>query len=106
MGFVYLLECVSDYDTSYKIGFTKNKNISKRISSLQTGNKDKIKCINMFETDHGRKLETYLHNHYNYCKLNGEWFNLNISDVSNFDKTCQNAEKNFNALIENPFFNK
>lgn len=106
MGYIYLFECASDHNTSYKIGFTKNKNISKRISSLQTGNKDTIKCVDIFKTKHKRKIETTLHNRFNYCRLEGEWFDLDIKDVANFKDTCENIEKNFDSLKDNPFFKK
>jgi hypothetical protein len=105
MGYIYLLECVSDDSTSYKIGFTKNKDISKRVSSLQTGNKDKIKCVDVFKTNHDRKIETSLHNQFKYCKLEGEWFDLNIRDIANFKSTCDRLEKNFDILKNNnPFY--
>ena len=105
-GYIYLFECVSNHDTSYKIGFTKNKNVNKRILNLQTGNKDKINCLYLFETNIGRKVETILHNMYSHRKIKNEWFNLEITDVASFISNCERVEKNLDALKDNHFFNK
>lgn len=104
-GYVYLLECVSDYDTTYKIGFTRNKDIKKRIKNLQTGNKNKIKCINLFKTNHGRNVETALHNLYSYKREGGEWFDLELQDVITFKETCEMIENNLDILenMNNPY---
>lgn len=108
IGYIYLLECVSDSETTYKIGFTKNKDIKKRISNLQTGNKDKIKCINFFKTVHGRVVEISLHNLYSHKRKGGEWFELEINDVVNFLPACEMIEKNISILesFNNPFIKK
>lgn len=98
------MECVSDWETTYKIGFTKNKDISKRIRGLQTGNKDVIKCIDLFETKHYRKVETALHNFMNHKNKGGEWFSLDINDVVNFKPICQRLEKNFDALSDQTLY--
>ena len=100
-----MFECVSDYDTTYKIGYTRNKDFKKRISALQTGNKDKIKCIDYFMSFHGCKIETALHNLYSYKNEGGEWFYLELNDIINFKNVCQKLEDNFTTLKEynNPF---
>ena len=103
-GFIYLLKCVSDYETCYKIGFTKNKNINKRILNLQTGNQDKITHVDSFETNYGVILEKAIHNFYAHKNIRNEWFELDIQDVVNFPETCQKIEKNFDALKDNPYF--
>ena len=104
-GYIYLFECVSDYETTYKIGFTRNRDTKKRIVGLQTGNKDKIKCIDIFETKHSRRVETVLHSLYSFKRCGGEWFNLDLSDVVNFQNTCQRIEENISILenYNNPF---
>lgn len=99
MTIIYLLECKNDDDVLYKIGSTK-KSVKSRISKLQTGNPFKIKEVANFTSFHGQKVEKILHNNFSYCKKNGEWFSLNISDVSNFINTCQRIENGLN-LIEN-----
>ena len=100
-GYIYLFECVSNYETSYKIGFTRNRDFKKRIIGLQTGNKDKIKCIDFFETKYGRKLETTMHSLYSFKNDGGEWFNLDLRDIVNFKHTCDILEKNFELLEKN-----
>lgn len=104
-GYIYLFECVSDYETTYKIGFTRNKDMKKRIRGLQTGNKDKIKCIDIFETKHSRSVETALHQFYSFKREGGEWFDLDLTDVVNFKSTCQRIEDNIDILenYNNPF---
>jgi len=104
-GYIYLFECVSDYETTYKIGYTRNKDTKKRIRGLQTGNKNKIKCIDIFKTKHGRKVETTLHNLYSFKREGGEWFDLDYGDVLQFQDTCQKIEDNFDILdkYDNPF---
>lgn len=98
-GYVYLLECVSNYETSYKIGYTRNKDIKKRIISLQTGNKDKIRCIDSFESqNYAKQIETALHNFYSYIREGGEWFELEYSDVNKFQSICKKMEENFDLL--------
>jgi len=103
MGFVYLLESVNEDRTIYKIGYTKG-NIKKRIDNLQTGNGYKIKELCSYKTEYNQKLERVIHNLYKHCRLTGEWFELPLSDVANFEKTCEKIEKGFNALKDNPFF--
>ena len=101
-GYVYLLECVSDYETTYKIGYTRNKDIKKRIRGLQTGNKDKIKCIDVFESQkHAKKIEIALHSFYSYKRKVGEWFDLDFSDVNKFQLICGKVEENFDILENN-----
>jgi hypothetical protein len=104
-GYIYLFECISDNEVSYKIGFTKNKNFNKRISSLQTGNKDKIEYLLAFETSHGYKLERTIHRLFNHCRLKGEWFSLELTDVVNFINICEKLEHNFDIIKENHFLN-
>lgn len=98
-GYIYLLECSSEYETVYKIGYTRNKDTKKRIKNLQTGNKNKIICVDLFETKHGRSVETTLHNLYSYKRLGGEWFDLELVDVVNFKQNCGKIEDNL-ALLD------
>ena len=97
-GYIYLFECVSDWEVTYKIGYTRNRDFKIRIKNLQTGNKDKIKCIDYFETNHGRKIETSIHNLYSHKRQGGEWFELELTDITNFRNLCQKLETNFNIL--------
>lgn len=97
-GYIYLFECVSDNETSYKIGFTRNKDFKRRIRGLQTGNKDKISCVDNFQTKYGRKVEIALHNFFSHKRKGGEWFILDLEDVVSFKLACQRIEENFDAL--------
>lgn len=105
-GYVYLLECVSDYETTYKIGYTRNKDINKRIRNLQTGNKDKIKCIDYYCSEkNAKKIEIALHNFFSFKRKGGEWFDLNNIDIINFQESCKKIDDNFDLLekYNNPF---
>jgi len=100
-GFIYLFESTSEHDTKYKIGFSRNKStLKKRVQALQTGNPNKIKIVNFFNTKWGRKVETTLHHIYSYKRLEGEWFNLELYDITNFVESCEKIEKNFDILKE------
>ena len=44
MSIIYLIECRRDYDTVYKIGYSK-KSASRRLDSLQTGNDGELKIM-------------------------------------------------------------
>ena len=103
MSIIYLLECVNDDQTLYKIGYTKNP-VKKRIEKLQTGNPHKINEVAIYESCYGQLLEKTLHRNYSYCRKNGEWFDLPIKEVANFIKNCERIENNFSLLKDNPFF--
>jgi hypothetical protein len=96
MGFVYLIESVRDYDTVYKIGYSKNT--SKRVKEIQTGNDGNLKIIYQFETVHGQRLERVLQNMYNHKRIKNEWFNLDLKDVVGFLDVCSKVEKNLNYI--------
>jgi len=105
-GFIYLFETVSEYETKYKIGYTRNKaTLKKRVKSLQTGNPEKIRIVDYFPTKHGRQVETTLHNIFSIKRLEGEWFDLEIYDVKNFIESCKKIESRIDFLVEqgNPF---
>lgn len=107
MAIIYLIESVRDYDTVYKIGYTKSDNSKKnRIINLQTGNDGKLKILYEFHTKHGALVENALHHRYKYAKKNGEWFELDISEVSNFIKTCNILENNIDMIQDNHFIKK
>jgi len=103
MGFVYILENITDTNILYKIGFTKGSIIS-RVKPLQTGNPYKITELYKFPTKYNRKLESSLHRYYKINRMEGEWFNIEESEVKNFLEICERYEKGFDALKENPFF--
>ena len=89
MAIIYLIESVRDYDTVYKIGYTKSNNTKKnRIRNLQTGNDGDLNIVYEYHTKHGTLVETALHNFLKHNQKRGEWFELDIVEVSNFMKIC------------------
>jgi hypothetical protein len=59
-----------------KIGYSGN--VEKRLSTLQTGNAEKIQIHYTIEVspDMARKIEKKIHNDYRYLMIRGEWFNM------------------------------
>ena len=105
-GLIYLIESVGNYDTRYKVGFSRNNNtVKKRLSAIQTGNPDRCKIIELFSTKHGRKVETSIHNLYSHIRMEGEWFAFDLMDVNSFIETCKKIENNMDILddMNNPF---
>ncbi len=98
MAIVYLIESIRDYDTVYKIGYTKSKKAKNRIIQLQTGNDGKLKILHEFPTKHGTIVEKALHNFYNSKKIKNEWFKLDLEDVNDFMIKCEQVEKNITFL--------
>jgi len=101
MDFIYLLESYNEFETIYKIGFSKN--VDKRLKQHKTSNPNELNMIKKFQTNHKRKIETSLHNLYVHKKIDGEWFKLDYNDILNFDKLCNNLEKSFDCLNSKNF---
>ena len=100
MAYIYLIE--SEYkQEKYKIGFTRNKDVKKRLKQLKVGNPSNLTILEKFKTKHKRKIETALHNIYSIKNVDGEWFELEKYDVDNFIENCSKLEKNFDILKEN-----
>lgn len=97
MSYIYLIECIRDYDTVYKIGYTNN-NPNRRLKQLNTGNDGEMKIINVFETEWGQMVERTLHKVYSHKNINKEWFKLDIKDIVNFTPTCQKIEENIKVI--------
>lgn len=107
MAIIYLIESVRNYDTVYKIGYTKSNNTKKnRIRNLQTGNDGKLNIINEYITKHGTLLEQTIHNFFKHKKINNEWFELDMVDISNFISICDKIEYNLDQLENNHFIQK
>lgn len=106
VSYIYLIESITDYEHVYKIGYTKNKNIKNRLRTLKTGNHGDVKVVYMFETKHERKVELAMQQKYYTNRLNGEWFDIDLEDVVNFEKNCQTFEKGFDIMKEynNPYY--
>jgi len=97
---IYLIECKRDYETVYKIGYSKCKPNS-RLRNLQTGNDGELKLIETFETLHGQILERTIHRFLGHEHRRGEWLTLSLKDVLGFRALCEKIEKNLTFLKEN-----
>lgn len=106
-GFVYLLLIVDENgNEKYKIGVTKRE-ITKRISELQTGNDSKIHLLKQYQSENYLKVERWMHKKYGSYKTesNNEWFALEPEHVISFLKDCKEADIQINFLLENnPFY--
>ena len=82
-GLVYLLKSVQD-DPVYKIGVTNN--IDKRLPQIATKLPFKVKLEHKIEHDNIYQLESDLHNKFSDKRLNGEWFSLEMEDITYIKK--------------------
>ena len=103
MGYVYLI-AENGFDDRYKIGSTKSNKADHRLKQLQTGNSNKLYLKDSFETDVPFKLEKMLHNHFKDKGTIGEWFELDKSDIKNFNTICEKFQKIIDSMRDNPFF--
>lgn len=102
MGKIYLL--ANEEWSQFKIGITK-KSTSDRIKKLQTGNGSEITVVKEYDTEHARKIESWLHKRYASKRLVGEWFSLEDNDIDTFVETCEKIETVIIFLKEhNPFY--
>lgn len=79
-GYIYLIREVGT--SNYKIGYTSNFDIQKRVSSLQTGNSREL-LIHAYFACSSSSTESVLHRIFSNCRIQGEWFVLSEKDVSN-----------------------
>jgi hypothetical protein len=63
-------------DEKQKIGYSGD--VEKRLSTLQTGNAEKIRIHHKIEVapERARKIEKKIHDEYRYLMIRGEWFNM------------------------------
>ena len=95
----------------HKIGIAKQP--EKRLKQLQTGCPYKLEIIYIVESKFTSKVEKFLHKKFSHKKnvqkfdqnLKGEWFNLDVSDILEFKKTCSEIERKLEFLEKerNPF---
>jgi hypothetical protein len=83
--YIYLI--FSTESGYYKIGISKNPN--RRIKQLQTGNGEELQLIDKFKTKYYLEVEKCLHGIYGPFRKHGEWFELGLVDVSDFQRKCQ-----------------
>lgn len=94
MRFVYLIR--SDLTGHYKIGIAKS--IKNRMKQLQTGQSSTLTLIDSFESEYASKIEKTLHNLYSHYRLEGEWFEFSVKEVSEFKNMCIKISNNFKFL--------
>lgn len=108
MGYVYLIleESVNDKET-YKIGISKN-DPNVRLKQLSTGNSNKIRIIDVYESDNYKKIEGWLHRKYSNLRThaNNEWFNLDDESIFTFQDECKKADETISFLKSNNHFYK
>jgi len=97
LGIVYLIESVRDYDTVYKIGYTR-KSSKKRSKQLQTGNDGNLKIVYEHHTHHKLAVEGVLHHLYSHLRIKNEWFKLSMNDVVKFPEVCNKIENNLDLI--------
>lgn len=104
MAYVYLLGD-SGQDDIFKIGMTRGS-VEKRIKQLQTGNGEDIYLVDFYETEYPFFIERLLHTKLFPKQKKNEWFKLDVSDIINFKKYCNEIEDTANSLKNNPFSKK
>jgi len=82
-GYVYLFQ--RPLDGAYKIGMSSNPTI--RLKQICDKFPGTIR-IYTTKTDNMRKTEAELHQKYNDCRVDGEWFTLSQHDVSDITKNA------------------
>ena len=97
MKYIYLIQ--STNEGYYKIGVSKDPN--KRLKQLKTGNSSPLKLINSYKTDIANKIEKILHRKYSHLSMEGEWFDLSISEEVKFIDECEKIENNIMFLKNN-----
>jgi Meiotically Up-regulated Gene 113 (MUG113) protein len=68
----------------YKIG--KTKDTVRRGSEIRIQLPEKVNLIHSIKTDDPSGIESYWHNRFESKRMNGEWFDLNPSDVKAFKR--------------------
>lgn len=78
------LYVIGNNDRRQKIGFSSD--VDKRLSTLQTGNPDKLYIHHVEEVpkDRARLLEHKLHRELNHKRIKGEWFDLTPDEAKSF----------------------
>jgi hypothetical protein len=110
---IYLICC--SHNGLHKIGISVSP--EKRLKQLQTASPYKLSISAIYECKHrARKVENILHNvltskkipddfEYDFTFLEGEWFNLNATDILEFSSNCKKIEDTISSLklAGNPF---
>lgn len=70
---------IEETNESVKIG--RAKDIEKRRRNLQTGNPRKLLLLGWIRTTEDVRIEREIHEHFHTQRANGEWFDLDPTDV-------------------------
>jgi hypothetical protein len=65
-----------------KIGYSSNNNPIKRFNQFKTYAPYGAEILGFIQSDDAKELETLLHKKYALKRLDGEWFNLTVSEVN------------------------
>ena len=76
------------------------------MKQLQTGNGTELHLVNYHQTFYPYRIEQMLHNRFSDKREMGEWFRLNIDDISSFKEICEKFEEIIDLMKDNPFFIK
>jgi hypothetical protein len=97
---LYLIS--SDYNNKkfYKIGWTK-RDPQKRLKELKTANSQDLNIEYILTSKFGPRIEKNLHRKYSNKRCNGEWFELNQKEASEFIDECKKQDHIFQILIDN-----
>lgn len=82
IGYVYLFRLGNS--TKFKLGCSKNE--LRRLGEISVELPEEAVSIHSIKTDDMYGVEAYWHNRFKNKRLNGEWFNLNSSDVAAFKR--------------------
>ncbi len=82
-----------------KIGISKN--VSKRLSQLQTGSPYKLKLMGWIESNNDKALERELHKKYSNYNSHLEWFNLSSCRV--LEELKNHSTDSYISVNENAF---
>jgi hypothetical protein len=90
-GTLYIMGPKNNIYFPYKIGITVGKDVSRRLSAIQTSH---WMDIQIYYTSpllkDVLKFEKYLHHKYIDKKVKGEWFNINEDDIKKIIQECEN----------------
>lgn len=102
-GYIYLIGEQGEKNR-YKIGFTRDKDIEKRMKKLQTGNSNELFIKHIFFSPQVTKLEKMLHFRYSNNHAINEWFEMSDNDVIDFPNVCSKYQQIIDSMSSNPFF--
>jgi hypothetical protein len=99
-----MLRVLDESQKYYKIGYTK-RNVEKRIKELSTSSAYTFELVKTYPCSiKGSTLENLLHKQYFSKKIKGEWFELTIEDIINFEDTCDKICQNVIMLSESNIY--